>query len=403
MISDATVFSYVTDAAVTAQEGDTVFFRGTNGYYGAWRLDEFYPSADGSFPYSFLDGQWYFQDDGSGSFVPEPTSALFMFLATGCVFMCRICLGNRCSILHGRSSRVHRHTSPSIRSAHVYIRSIPGILIHNSISSVVLLILSLEEEIMLKYQCLRLALAVSLVTTSVNESYGLVQLNFDQEIFTAPVGTPFVEITATLSLDGQHYLFGGTGQGSTSAVGADASFSLGPDPGETDPNCAAAKFKAQIGDLPGLVPPDENVPITIPITWGYWHLDNWNLENAAGYPGYISATAWFESNGISDDYRIEFYNATEPGSRADDPLLPDSINADGGFEFSFDLAETGIGRNSPLFIDPDVATGYRYSVGSGDANFAIVYIPEPLPLGDDQFELHLVDAVYPLTASRSAV
>jgi hypothetical protein len=77
-VSDASVFSY-TAQSVQFTEGDYVFFRGTNGYYGAWRIDDVYPSGL-SFPEAYLDGQWYFQDDGSASFVPEPATLLLFGL-----------------------------------------------------------------------------------------------------------------------------------------------------------------------------------------------------------------------------------------------------------------------------------------------------------------------------------
>jgi hypothetical protein len=62
-VEDASVFSY-SDAVDWAGEGDTVFFRGTNGYYGAWRVDDIYHDA----VTYYLDGQWYFVDDGSADF-----------------------------------------------------------------------------------------------------------------------------------------------------------------------------------------------------------------------------------------------------------------------------------------------------------------------------------------------
>ncbi|MCZ6767147.1 MAG: PEP-CTERM sorting domain-containing protein [bacterium] len=73
-VIDATLFSYTTSGAVRASEGDTVFFRGTNGYYGAWRLDDF--------SQSYLDAQWYFQDDGSGNFIPEPGTLGLLLLGS---------------------------------------------------------------------------------------------------------------------------------------------------------------------------------------------------------------------------------------------------------------------------------------------------------------------------------
>ena len=64
-IRDAAAFQFSTQVE-PAQPGDTVFFRGLNGYYGAWRID----SID---PYNRLSGEWYFQDDGTGCFATECT------------------------------------------------------------------------------------------------------------------------------------------------------------------------------------------------------------------------------------------------------------------------------------------------------------------------------------------
>lgn len=91
LAGDASLFEYQSLGAVHAWEGDTVFFRGTNGFYGAWKIDAidgFYdPTA--IFPYrNFLSGTWYFLEDGKSDFsiskVSEPPmlylSVLFLFL-----------------------------------------------------------------------------------------------------------------------------------------------------------------------------------------------------------------------------------------------------------------------------------------------------------------------------------
>ncbi|MDB4285628.1 putative metal-binding motif-containing protein, partial [bacterium] len=68
-ISDAALFSYGTAVgdAQTAFEGDTVFFRGVNGHYGAWTIYDIFPgptvcdNGDPQFCAScYLDGRWYF-------------------------------------------------------------------------------------------------------------------------------------------------------------------------------------------------------------------------------------------------------------------------------------------------------------------------------------------------------
>jgi len=67
MITNAESFTY-SNVVTMGSEGDCVFFRGTNGYYGAWRIDLINPIAGGQPPYGELNGQWYFQSDGTGNF-----------------------------------------------------------------------------------------------------------------------------------------------------------------------------------------------------------------------------------------------------------------------------------------------------------------------------------------------
>jgi hypothetical protein len=84
-VADASLFAY-TSAVLLAHDGDMVFFKGTNGYYGAWYIDHIIPGNPINVaPYTYLYGQWYFQDDGSSRFgggaaVPEPTTMLLLAL-----------------------------------------------------------------------------------------------------------------------------------------------------------------------------------------------------------------------------------------------------------------------------------------------------------------------------------
>jgi hypothetical protein len=55
-------FNYTTDT-VEAHEGDTVFFRGRNGFFGAWTITEV-SGSDGA----VLSGNWYFKAGGGGDF-----------------------------------------------------------------------------------------------------------------------------------------------------------------------------------------------------------------------------------------------------------------------------------------------------------------------------------------------
>ena len=59
-------FPYVKDRFI-AYEGDTVFFRGRNGYFGAWSIDE----ISGGQANPVMNGTWYFKRDGGGDFTQE--------------------------------------------------------------------------------------------------------------------------------------------------------------------------------------------------------------------------------------------------------------------------------------------------------------------------------------------
>ena len=73
-VSDASVFEYST-IGVWWYEGTTVFFRGVNGYYGAWLVEDVYsiPDENGN-EITYLDGVWFFQDDGSPDFSTSPVA-----------------------------------------------------------------------------------------------------------------------------------------------------------------------------------------------------------------------------------------------------------------------------------------------------------------------------------------
>jgi len=58
-------FAYTTDS-VFAFEGDTVFFRGTNGFFGAWTIDQIDDQT-----HETLSGTWYFKAGGGGDFTAE--------------------------------------------------------------------------------------------------------------------------------------------------------------------------------------------------------------------------------------------------------------------------------------------------------------------------------------------
>ena len=68
-------FDYTADS-VSAAIGDTVFFRGRNGFYGAWLIEDIV----GGNATAVLSGTWYFKSGGGGDFsrgtmpAPEPIS-----------------------------------------------------------------------------------------------------------------------------------------------------------------------------------------------------------------------------------------------------------------------------------------------------------------------------------------
>jgi hypothetical protein len=78
------------------------------------------------------------------------------------------------------------------------------------------------------------------------------------------------------------------------------------------------------------------------------------------------------------------------GETPSNPLLPEPTPpGDPSFRFitQVNAGDPGTG-NRFLFIDPDVAVGYDYTV-TGGPNFASVLIPDPLPRGDSEFLLEL--------------
>ena len=58
-------FEY-TAGSVNADIGDTVFFRGRNGFFGAWTITGITGGSD-----AVLTGQWYFKVGGGGDFTGE--------------------------------------------------------------------------------------------------------------------------------------------------------------------------------------------------------------------------------------------------------------------------------------------------------------------------------------------
>ena len=65
-----------------------------------------------------------------------------------------------------------------------------------------------------------------------------------------------------------------------------------------------------------------------------------------------------------------------------------------------ELNHSAVGTGPPTFIDPDIAVGYEYSLSEGMPNFFSVLIPETLPMGDDEFNLHFNGMTFTLLAGE---
>lgn len=71
-VADASGFAYSSGVS-SFSVGDTIFFRGVTGYYGAWVVRGMEPDAKPGPPNAYMSGTWYYQDDGSASFPPDPS------------------------------------------------------------------------------------------------------------------------------------------------------------------------------------------------------------------------------------------------------------------------------------------------------------------------------------------
>jgi len=100
-VTDASVFPYQTEPfIVTIDESSTVFFRGTNGLYGAWVIEDItmkpYPQyANGCTrnppvlsDYAQLSGTWYVSDTASFAPAPVPEPSAALLFVVGLLFLC---------------------------------------------------------------------------------------------------------------------------------------------------------------------------------------------------------------------------------------------------------------------------------------------------------------------------
>ena len=88
------------------------------------------------------------------------------------------------------------------------------------------------------------------------------------------------------------------------------------------------------------------------------------------------------------------------GFSPDNPLLPDRTPAPGSFEIDLAIVNA-LGVDAPIFVDPIIATGFTYSIGSGGQNFGSVLVPEALPGGDDTFTVEFGGFSQTLTAGTT--
>lgn len=89
-ITDASLYSYTSDA-VFAAIGDTILMRNSNGYYGAWIINNIFGFVDFDSPHlGYLDAEWYFLSDGSADFSIVATvneSSSFLLLVLGLMLL----------------------------------------------------------------------------------------------------------------------------------------------------------------------------------------------------------------------------------------------------------------------------------------------------------------------------
>ena len=211
--------------------------------------------------------------------------------------------------------------------------------------------------------------------------------------YTLPVDTPFLRLRPTIHNDTGYQLtiFTGGHNGYSGVLPAGSSFSRGPNINDSSSN--DTDYVEQFTDQVQYGAYFYDVKFISPYS-------SWTLDYGVWTFGSSGPAYWvnqdFDVDGFWAYLRIDYAGATSPGDSADLPLLPDSsVN---GFDFSIELAEGGRGVDWPVFIDPTIAVGYAYSVPIDEPAFATVYIADPLPLGDEDFELIVDDVSYALAA-----
>ena len=97
-------------------------------------------------------------------------------------------------------------------------------------------------------------------------------------------------------------------------------------------------------------------------------------------------------------FRFSFNAGQLPGSTASNPILPvfDPDEVEAGWDFTFNVTAV----DQMIFIDPDVATGYTYTIETPDQFFTSVLLPEGL--GDGLYTIEVWDGTQYVTEVLNA-
>lgn len=120
-----------------------------------------------------------------------------------------------------------------------------------------------------------------------------------------------------------------------------------------------------------------------------------------GFPAFVGSNAGHLFFPVRLTDGRELMVRAQPVGASADPVLPTSC---AGVSCRFGLQPQGwLGASPngvPLYFDPDIATGYDYTLDEGDPRFASVIVPEPLPNGDASFTLVVGEQSFPLEAGE---
>lgn len=91
-----------------------------------------------------------------------------------------------------------------------------------------------------------------------------------------------------------------------------------------------------------------------------------------------------------DNFVLQAYSSSYKGHMAGDPIVGTSTGTPYQSAASVSLAYTGVGINSPIWIDPDWAVGYEYEITTNEWANSFKAI-ELVPIGDGLFDLDVWD------------